>query len=215
MLQARGGKHSPGDQEATRAKDRRAVPACGARRGLCVAAAEGSARAVAAIEMPPPTETRGKFNIEADKLDTWNAVGQIVVRTPGVTYEGRSQMMDLYSVRYRDVEFMILTRALLLSDTIKKTTTLVTATTPEGKPIDSDAVVDLLAMLQRDLPAEIVSVQERQAAEAKAKKAQKSKAKKKKHVPRSTARCSHPSNRARDRPQPLHARADRSVAHGS
>ena len=61
---------------------------------------------VAAIEMPPPTETRGKFNIEADKLDTWNAVGQIVVRTPGVTYEGRSQMMDLYSVRYRDVEFM-------------------------------------------------------------------------------------------------------------
>jgi len=134
---------------------------------------------VAAIEMPPPTETRGKFNIEADKLDTWNAVGQIVVRTPGVTYEGRSQMMDLYSVRYRDVEFMILTRALLLSDTIKKTTTLVTATTPEGKPIDSDAVVDLLAMLQRDLPAEIVSVQERQAAEAKAKKAHKSKAKKK------------------------------------
>ena len=134
---------------------------------------------VAAIEMPPPTETRGKFNIEADKLDTWNAVGQIVVRTPGVTYEGRSQMMDLYSVRYRDVEFMILTRALLLSDTIKKTTTLVTATTPEGKPIDSDAVVDLLAMLQRDLPAEIVSVQERQAAEAKAKKAHKSKPKKK------------------------------------
>ena len=135
---------------------------------------------VEAIEMPPPTETRGKFNIEADKLDTWNAVGQILVRTPGVTYEGRAQMMDLYSVRYRDVAFMILTRALLLSDTIKKTTTLVTATTPEGKPIDSDAVVDLLAMLQRDLPAEIVSVQERQAAEAKAKKAQKSKAKKKK-----------------------------------
>src|SRR6478735_4293987 len=135
---------------------------------------------VTVIEMPPPTETRGKFNIEADKLDTWNAVGQIVVRTPGVTYEGRSQMMDLYSVRYRDVEFMILTRALLLSDTIKKTTTLVTATTPEGKPIDSDAVVDLLAMLQRDLPAEIVSVQKRQAAEAKAKKAQQSKAKKKK-----------------------------------
>ena len=134
---------------------------------------------VEAIEMPPPTETRGKFTLEADKLDTWNAVGQILVNTPGVTYEGRSQMMDLYTVRYRDVPFLILTRALLLSDTIRKTTTLVTATTLQGAPIDSDAVVELLAKLQRDLPAEIVSVQERQKAEALAKKAQKSKHKKK------------------------------------
>jgi len=131
------------------------------------------------IEMPPPTETRGKFTLEADKLDTWNAVGQILVNTPGVSYEGRSQMMDLYTVRYRDVPFLVLTRALLLSDTIKKTTTLVTATTLQGAPIDSDAVVELLAKLQRELPAAIVSVQARQKEEARAKKAQKSKHKKK------------------------------------
>lgn len=29
----------------------------------------------------PPAATRGEFTIEADKLDTWNAVGQIAVRT--------------------------------------------------------------------------------------------------------------------------------------
>ena len=132
------------------------------------------------IEAPvPPSVTRGAFTIEADKLDTWNAVGQIVVRTEGVTYEGRAQMLDLYSVRYRDVPFMILTKALLLSDTIRKTTTQVTATTPEGKPIDNDAVADLLAMLQQQLPAEIEKVRATQAAEKKAK-AQKGKKKKKK-----------------------------------
>ena len=175
---------------AARAPSPAIVRARIAAAALCAAALFGACVTHPPQPVPPspvtppapsgaPTTTRGEFTIAATKLDAWNAVGQIVVRTPGVTYEGRSQMMDLYSVRYRDVEFMILTRALLLSDTIKKTTTLVTATTPEGKPIDSDAVVDLLAMLQRDLPAEIVSVQERQAAEAKAKKAHKSKAKKK------------------------------------
>jgi hypothetical protein len=132
------------------------------------------------IEAPvPPTVTRGAFTIEADKLDTWNAVGQIVVRTDGVTYEGRAQMLDLYSLRYRNVEFMILTKALLLSDTIRKTTTQVTATTPQGKPIDDDAVAELLALLQRELPAEIEKVRATQAAEKKAK-AQKDKQKGKK-----------------------------------
>jgi hypothetical protein len=135
----------------------------------------------APVEMPaPPASTRGRFTIEADKLDTWNAVGQIVVRTPGVEYEGRSQMLDLYDVRYRQVPFLILTKALLLSETIKKTTTAVTATTPDGKPIDNDAVADLLALLQRELPAEIVSVRARQAEEARAKKAKASKSKSKK-----------------------------------
>ncbi len=131
----------------------------------------------------PPTVTRGEFTLEADKLDTWNAVGQIVVNTPGLEYVGRSQMMDLYTVRYRGEEFLLLTKALLLSDTIKRTTTRVTATTRDGKPIDSDAAADLLGQLQQKLPAAIADVRVKQAAEAKAKEAKaakKPKAKKKK-----------------------------------
>jgi len=133
----------------------------------------------------PPTVTRGRFTIEADKLDTWNAVGQIVVNMPGLEYKGRSQMLDLYDVRYRGEEFLVLTKALLLSDTIKRTTTEVTATTKAGKPIDSDVVADLLAQLEQKLPTAIVDVQKRQAEEAKARKAKaskksKSKSKKKK-----------------------------------
>ena len=132
----------------------------------------------------PPTFTPGEFMIEADKLDTWNAVGQIAVRTPGVEYEGRAQMLDLYALRYRGVPFHILTKAVLLSDTIKRTTTRVTATTLDGKPIDSAPVTALLVLLQSELPAEIESVRAKQAAEkkakAKAKAKSKTKAKKKK-----------------------------------
>jgi hypothetical protein len=131
----------------------------------------------APMVVPPPLATRGEFTLEADKLDTWNAVGQILVNTPGVEYEGRSQMLDLYTVRYRGEEFLILTKALLLSDTIRKTTTRVTATTQDGKPIDSNAAADLLAQLQQKLPDEIVSVRAKQAAEAKAKRAAAAKAK--------------------------------------
>ncbi len=143
-----------------------------------------------APEAPPtpeipvaPTTTRGEFTIEADKNETWNAVGAIVVNTPGVEYEGRSQMLDMYTLRYRGEELMVLTKALLLSDTIRKTTTRVTATTPEGKPIDTDASAGLLAILQEKLPAAIIDVQARFAAEAEAAKAKsksKSKSKKKK-----------------------------------
>ncbi len=117
----------------------------------------------------PPTTTRGEFTIEADKLDTWNAVGQIAVRTPGVEYLGRAQMLDLYVLRYRGEEFVVLTKALLASATITRLTTKVTATTTAGEPIDSDAVAELLALFQRELPAEIESVRARQVEEKKAK----------------------------------------------
>ena len=140
----------------------------------------------AEVALPIPTVpevTRGEFTLEADKLDTWNAVGQIMVNTPGLEYKGRSQMLDLYDITYRGTELLILTKALLLSDTIKRTTTRVTATSRDGKPIDSDAAADLLAQLQQKLPEAIVDVQKRQAAEAKAKKdkaKKSSKSKKKK-----------------------------------
>jgi hypothetical protein len=127
----------------------------------------------------PPTVTRGEFLIEADKNDTWNAVGQIVVNTAGAEYEGRSQMLDMYTIRYRGVEFLVLTKAMLLNDTIKRTTTRVTATTPDGKPIDTNASADLLALLESKLPAAIEDVQARFKAEAEAKKKAASKSKSK------------------------------------
>lgn len=123
--------------------------------------------AVAEQELPPAV-TRGEFTIHADKLDTWNAVGQIIVRTPGVEYLGRAQMLDLYSVRAGGVEFLVLTKALLASETQNRLTTRVTATTPAGKPIDHDAVAGLLVRLQGELPQEIERVQARQQAERKA-----------------------------------------------
>ena len=131
------------------------------------------------VEVPAPTTTRGRFAVEADKNDTWNAVGQILVRTPGIAYEGRAQMLDLYSIRYRGEPWMILTRSLPLSDDIRKTTTEVTATTPNGTPVDSDAIAELLALLERELPAEIESVKAKFAAEKKAKEKVKTRKKKK------------------------------------
>jgi hypothetical protein len=159
-------------QPRTRTNDARIVAAA-----LLVACLLGACRTPAPQPAAPPaaaiapTTTRGEFTIAATKLDAWNAVGQIVVNTPGVRYEGRSQMLDLYTVRYRDEPFLLVTRALLVSDTIRDSTTLVTARTPSGEPIDSDAVADLLALLQRELPAQIEKDRARQAAEAAAKNA--------------------------------------------
>ena len=153
---------------------------------LCAAMLLGACRTHPPPPQPPPpaplpaaapTSTRGEFTIAATKLDAWNAVGQVVVRTPGVTYEGRSQMLDLYTVRYHGQPFLLVTRALLLSDTIHDTTTLVTARTLAGKPIDSDASAELLALLQHELPAQIEKDRAIQAADAAAKKAEASKSK--------------------------------------
>jgi hypothetical protein len=85
-------------------------------------------------------------------------------------------------VRYRGEEFMLQTKSMVLSETIRKTTTRVTATTKDGKPIDSDAAADLLAHIQSELPAEVERVHAQLIADAKAKaaKAKKSKGKAKK-----------------------------------
>ena len=146
-----------------------------ARCLLLVAAASLAACRTAAVAEPPRspaaapavplTASRGEFLIEAGALDTWNAVGQIAVRTPGVTYEGRAQMLGLYALRYRGESLMVLTRPLLASQTSGRLTTRVTATDAGGKHVDSDAAADLLALLQRELPAEIEDVRRRQAAD--------------------------------------------------
>jgi hypothetical protein len=147
-----------------------ALTACSTRAPVHEAPAPGASAPGSSATSIVPNVTRGEFSVSASKLDTWNAIGQIVVRTPGVEYNGRSQMLDLYTVRYRGQPILLIARALLLSDTVRNTTTLVTARTPTGKPIDSDASAELLARLQRELPAEIVRVRATQAAEAAARK---------------------------------------------
>ena len=133
---------------------------------------------VAPVAEPTPL----RFNIAAGMNDTWNAIGQILVRTPGVTYEGRAQMLGLNAIRYRGEELMLLARALPISDTIKTLTTEVTVTTTKGSAMHSEGAAELLALLARDLPAEIESVKAGLAAQklAEQKAKQKPKAKKKK-----------------------------------
>jgi len=135
------------------------------------------------VAAPAPEAVRPRFTIEASDNDTWNAVGQLLVRTPGVTYEGRAQMLGLYSIHYRGEPLMVLTRALPLSDSITRTTTEVTVTMPKDQPVDYSGAAELLAAIELALPAELESVRARFAAEKEAKekaKARKKKAKKSK-----------------------------------
>lgn len=112
-----------------------------------------------------PATSAGEFTLTADPLDTWNAVGQIVVRTDDAEYESRAQMLGLYAVRYRREPFLLLVRALPLTDERRTALTEITAATHSGAPIHSDASARLLAVLQRELPAEILRVRGIQAAE--------------------------------------------------
>ncbi len=135
----------------------------------------------ASLDLLPPTVTRGEFTIHAIPIDVWNAIGDIVARTPRASYDSRSQMIGLYSVRYKDQPLLILTHGLPLSDNVHELTTQVTAKSTVGKPVDTDAVAELLALLQQQLPAEIVQVHARQlAADAAAAAALKAKSRKKK-----------------------------------
>ncbi len=111
------------------------------------------------VEAAAPDATALRFTVEAGMNDTWNAVGQILVRTPGVTVDGRAQMLGLNAIRYRGEALLLLTRALPLSDTIRTQTTEVAVTAPDGSLMRSDGATELLAVIERALPAEIERVQ--------------------------------------------------------
>lgn len=131
-------------------------------------------------EAAPVSETTPlRFVIEAGMNDTWNAVGQILVRTPGVTYDGRAQMMGLNAVHYRGESLLLLTRALPVSDTIKVPTTEVTVAAPDGKLMRSDGAAELMAVIERELPAELEHVRAGLAAQDKAAHGPKARKKKK------------------------------------
>ena len=135
--------------------------------------------APSATAVPVPQAARPRFTIEASKNDTWNAVGQILVRTPGVEYDGRAQMLGLYAIRYRGEPLMVLTQALPLSDAITRTTTEVTVTPRKEPLVGYDNAATLFALLERALPAELDSVRARFAAEKQAKEKAKTRKKKK------------------------------------
>ncbi|MGH8050832.1 MAG: hypothetical protein ACREPB_09265 [Arenimonas sp.] len=115
---------------------------------------EAPPQAVIEAPAPPPAN----FNIPAGMLDTWNAIGQLLVRMEGVTYHGRAQKLGLYDVEYRGERFLILTQALWLSSDIKVTTTQVRAALQDGKPNSSAPAIELLGMLQARLPAELIRI---------------------------------------------------------
>ena len=125
---------------------------------------------VIAVPAPP-----ANFTIAAGELDTWNAIGQLLVRMDGVTYEGRAQKLGLYAVEYRGEKFLLLTRALWLSNEIKVTTTEVRAALQDGKPNSSAPAIELLGLLQARLPAELIRI----ASEKRNPKAKKTAPKKK------------------------------------
>jgi hypothetical protein len=127
------------------------------------------------IEVPAPP---ARFTIHAPELDVWNAVGQLLVRMDGVTYETRAQKLGLYAVEYRGEKFLILTKALLLSSEIKSLTTEVRGALPTGKTSSSAPARELLDLLQARLPAELIRL-----ASEKKKPAVKKAAKKVKKKP--------------------------------
>ena len=101
---------------------------------------------------------RGEFTIPASMLDAWNAAGQILVRLDGLDYEGRSQMLGIYVVRYRGESLMIVTRALVLSGQADGMLTRISAVSGDGMPSGSAAAVELLGLLQQRLPAELARI---------------------------------------------------------
>jgi hypothetical protein len=119
--------------------------------------------------LPAPETVRPRFTVEASSNDTWNAVGQILVRTPGVEYDGRAQMLGLYAIRYRGEPLMVLTQALPLSDAITRSTTEVTVAPRKDPAENFDNAMALFALLEAALPAELDSVRARFAAERQAK----------------------------------------------
>ena len=104
-----------------------------------------------------PTVPAGvsEFTVADNMLDTWNTIGQIIVRLDGAEYESRAQMLGLYAVRYHGERFLVRTEALVLPAAGQHTLTRVVALGLDGKPDRNPAAMALLAILQQRIPAEI------------------------------------------------------------
>lgn len=120
------------------------------------------------VRVPPPVVTgddvsadSGAFVVAENMLDTWNTIGQILVGLDGVTYEGRAQMLGLYSVGYRDEHFLIRTQAVVISDASHGVHTRVDTLGASGKPTQSAAAVALLHLLEPRVPLEAARYRQR------------------------------------------------------
>lgn len=122
----------------------------------------GPADAGAAASVVSASAGEG-FVVAAHELDTWNAVGQLIVRTAGMRLDARSEMLDLHAVHYRGEEVLVLTRGLPLAPGTREPATRVAAIAKDGTALDSAATRELLALLRRALPAEIARVRALQA----------------------------------------------------
>lgn len=135
---------------------------------LGVAAVCGGCGPILPSQQPPPGEQApasaadaavdvalGEFTIAASMNDTWNTVGQVLVRTDGVTYESRAQMLGIYGLRYRGERFLIRTQAMVMRSPSDGMVTRVLALGLDGKPKNSAAAIELLEVLKERVPVEI------------------------------------------------------------
>ena len=111
-------------------------------------------------ESAPPSERSAGvpssgFTIPASMNDTWNTVGQVLIRTDGVTYESRAQMLGIYAVSFRGERFLIRTQAVVMEKPTDGLVTRVLALELDGKPKQSAAASALLEVLKSRVPAEI------------------------------------------------------------
>lgn len=141
-----------------------------------LAACRGPRTETPPVIVPAPEPAEFVF---ADNLnDTWNTVGQILVRLPGVEYESRSQIMGLYTVRYRGETLLVRTQALVLEQPSDGVRTRIAALSVDGLPNTSAVAHELLAALEQRLPLEIEKYRTPVQLKKPAKKAGKKKAKK-------------------------------------
>lgn len=123
---------------------------------LIVAACAGiGKRPVAPVVIEAPPVDTGEFVVAESMLDTWNTIGKILVGLDGVTYEGRSQMLGLYTVRYRGDAFLISTQAVAIDALSSAMRTRVGALDTQGKPFSGANAVALLRILAERVPREV------------------------------------------------------------
>lgn len=107
------------------------------------------------VVVEAPSVDTGEFIVAESMLDTWNTIGKILVRLDGVAYEGRSQMLGLYTVRYRGEPFLIRAQAVAIDALSPGMRTRVGALDTQGKPFDGANAVALLRILAEQVPREV------------------------------------------------------------
>jgi hypothetical protein len=122
---------------------------------LLLASCTTGRRAPPAPVAPATPVGINEFTVADNVLDTWNTIGQIIVRLDGAEYESRAQMLGIYAVRYRGERFLLRTEAQVLAAGGQHTITRVLALGLDGKPDRSPAAMALLAILQQRIPMEI------------------------------------------------------------